>query len=329
MGYGVSRIIFFNSFAVREEASFEQDFCFFSSIGKESERNMRQLFLFVVPLILCKFLDAQYTPCTDSANQIIHHTYYSLEYVEEYEQASWVYYRVTPENIKGSAKRKDNFRPDPKIKTGSANLSDYKGSGYDRGHLCPAAAMKLNEKVMSETFYLSNMSPQDPGLNRYQWKDLEAQVRTWALSYDELYVVTGPVFDSIIGYIGADSVAVPGYFYKIIYDPDPEPRMVAFLMPNKKVENSFMDYMVSVDSVEKRTGIDFFCQLPDQLEDSLESTIEWDYLYIVKSKPAPKDPPTKTWGQCKGIAKSTGERCKCMTTNPNGYCKYHQSQVPQ
>jgi endonuclease G len=90
-------------------------------------------------------------------------------------------------------KRKDNFRSDPKVKTGSAALSDYKGSGYDRGHLAPAADFKWSATAMSESFYMSNMSPQVPGFNRGIWKNIESTVRNWAVENDEIYIVTGPV----------------------------------------------------------------------------------------------------------------------------------------
>lgn len=116
-----------------------------------------------------------------SKTPVVKHTYYSLEYSETHEQALWVYYTLTPNYINGTAKRKDNFKSDPRIATGSAALSDYKGSGYDRGHLCPAAAMKINQSAMDDSFYMSNMSPQEPSFNRGRWKQLEEQVRNWVL----------------------------------------------------------------------------------------------------------------------------------------------------
>jgi endonuclease G len=112
-----------------------------------------------------------------SSGEIIKHSYYTLAYSEENEQAYWVYYVLTPEEINGTQTRTDDFRPDPAVSTGSASLADYSGSGYDRGHLCPAADMKLNKTSMSETFYLSNMSPQLAGFNRGIWSTVEDQVR--------------------------------------------------------------------------------------------------------------------------------------------------------
>ena len=119
-----------------------------------------------------------YLPSQQSNGQIVHHANYTLQYNEEHEQASWVAYRLTSHHLQNpSTKRKDNFRSDPKVKTGSATLSDYKGSGYDRGHLAPAADFKWSSTAMSESFYMSNMSPQVPGFNRGIWKKLESKIR--------------------------------------------------------------------------------------------------------------------------------------------------------
>ncbi len=132
----------------------------------------------------------QLLPSHTSNHQIIEHSTYILEYNEKYEHAEWVIHLLTQDRVAGSFERTDNFRPDPKVITGSASLADYKGSGYDRGHLAPAADMKWSENVMSESFFMSNMSPQKPGFNRGIWKSLESIVRTWAIENDEIYIVT-------------------------------------------------------------------------------------------------------------------------------------------
>ncbi len=201
---------------------------------------------------------------------IVRKGYYTLGYNENHEQANWVYYELNPEFVNGKAKRRNDFRVDSAVKSGSATLEDYRGSGFDRGHLCPAAAMKLNVKAMSETFFMSNMSPQKPYFNRGIWKDLEAQVRDWVRVEKKLYVVTGPVFKENIGVIGKNRVTVPGYFYKVIYDPTGKKKMIGFIMRNQKSDKSIKSFVVSVDEVEKMTGIDFFPQLPDNIENKLE-----------------------------------------------------------
>ncbi len=102
-------------------------------------------------------------PAYTSRDAIITHTAYSLNYSEDHEQAAWVAYKLTAEKVSGTCERTDDFRPDPMVMTGSAELSDYRGSGYDRGHLAPAGDMKWSPTAMSESFYMSNMSPQRPG----------------------------------------------------------------------------------------------------------------------------------------------------------------------
>jgi endonuclease G len=142
-----------------------------------------------------------------ATGQIYRYTYYTLSYSEPNEQAEWVYYVLTPDLIRGKQSRTDDYRPDTLISTISAQLEDYRGSGYDRGHLCPAADMKINLKAMSETFYLSNCSPQDRDFNAGIWNTLEEQVRKWALQSGRLHVVTGGVLTSIKGKIGKNGVS--------------------------------------------------------------------------------------------------------------------------
>jgi len=213
-------------------------------------------------------------PISNNENsQFIKHSYYSLEYNELHEQASWVYYRLTTEFITGAGERKNKFKSDKEVLTGSSELSDYKYSGWDRGHLCPAGSMKINQLAMDESFFMSNMSPQLPGFNRGKWKQLEGQVRKWLQKEDTLYVVTGPILSNSLGNIGVNKVTIPSFYYKVIYDPTGDQKMIAFIMPHKKIENSILEYIVSVDEVEIRTGIDFFSGLEDELEMRLEGCI--------------------------------------------------------
>lgn len=206
-----------------------------------------------------------------SSGEIVNHTYYSLSYSEDNEQAFWVFYHLSPEQIGGAVDRTDDFREDPGVSTGSAELTDYKGSGYDRGHLCPAADMKLNYTSMSESFFLSNMSPQTPSFNRGIWSKLESQVREWALQSEGFYVVTGPVFDSNLGTIGTNQVSVPSKYYKVLYDE--EKGMIGFVLSNEGSKLSLSTFVVTVDSVESLTGIDFFSGLSDNIEVKLESEV--------------------------------------------------------
>lgn len=215
--------------------------------------------------------------------QIVAHTGYTLSYNEEHEQANWVAYELTREEVYGGAtEREDSFKADPLIKTGSASLADYRSSGYDRGHMAPAADFKWSVEAMSDTFYLSNMSPQEGSLNRGMWADLEAIVRQFAVDNEKVYVVTGPVLtDGPYKTIGTNKVSVPNQYYKVILDyTDPDIKAIGFVLPNSKPEGKIQDYAVSVNHVEKLTGIDFFPSLPDEIEESIEENFNvnsWNF----------------------------------------------------
>ena len=164
--------------------------------------------LLLVPVLL--FSQVTYEP--KAQGELIRHTYYSLDYSEEHEQPYWVYYRLTYDLVSGKAARKDDFRVDKKVSTGSATLEDYKNSGYDRGHLCPAADMKLSDLSMSETFFMSNMSPQVPSFNRGKWAVLEDKIRSFVSDIsDTLYIVTGPVFIISDGIISCSFLTTTGF----------------------------------------------------------------------------------------------------------------------
>jgi endonuclease G len=228
---------------------------------------------FLILIIVPYFARGQELLPASTTGEIIRHTYYTLSYSEKNEQAEWVYYELTPSLIKGGQKRTDDYRPDESVPTISAQLEDYRGSGYDRGHLCPAGDMKLNLTAMSESFYLSNMSPQDRDFNAGIWNVLEDQVRRWAFVKGKIYVVTAGVLTSDMGSIGANRVTVPKYYYKIIYDPAGQGNMIAFLMPNVNSSLPLRNFMVSVDYVENLTGLDFFPDLPDSTENLLEQEV--------------------------------------------------------
>ena len=261
-----------------------------------------------------------------SKTPLVKHQNYEFEYSEEHEQAIWVYYTLTPENLTGPAKRKNNFKSDPKVETGSAASKDYNKTGYDRGHLCPAASQTINQEAMDESFYMSNMSPQAPEFNRGKWKQLEGQVRSWVMVEKKLHVVSGPIFESNIEKIGENKVTAPGFYYKAIYDPTDEQKMLGFILPNTEIKKDISEYAVPIDDIEARTGIDFFSALPDSIENKLESQlINWEYITIKIIRESSDS--TSNSVQCKGVAKTTGEQCKNTTSNSNGYCNLHQGQV--
>ena len=222
-------------------------------------------------------------------NDVVSHSYYTLSYSEDHEQAEWVYYTLNSNQLNSSIERKNNFRADNKVKTSSAQLYDYEGSGYDRGHLAPAADMKYNTNSMSESFFMSNMSPQSASFNREIWRKIEKQFRDWSYKYGEIVIVTGPVLKGEnYGSIGYNKVTIPKWYYKVAIDPSNYDRNIAILIENEGSSASIKSFVVTIDYLEEFSGLDFFYNLPDEVEDSFESSTHtelWDWNVTYVSKP--------------------------------------------
>ncbi len=200
---------------------------------------------------------------------LAHHEGYSLLYSELHEQPYWVAYTLTKDEVHGTVPRDDDFREDPSIPSGSAELLDYKGSGFDRGHLKPAADSKSSEQEMSESFFMSNMSPQKEKFNRVIWEHLEELVREYAVNHDSIFVITGPILTDPTDQIGENRVSVPRAFYKIILNADSS-RSIAFLLPHQNSKKTLATFAVPVDSIESLTGFDFFTGLDESIESSCD-----------------------------------------------------------
>nr|WP_309757279.1 DNA/RNA non-specific endonuclease [Flavobacterium sp.] len=206
-----------------------------------------------------------------TTNQIVKHQYYSLSYNEEYEQAEWVAYELKSSYVKNNNFKRPFFIKDIKVKTGSADWRNYKKSSFDKGHLCPAGDMEFDVNVYNDTFLTSNIAPQEHNFNNGVWNRLEQKVRYWAVKYDGLYVVTGGVLEPTLATIGKEKVAVPKLFYKIVFSKtEKNCKMIGFLIPNKESNAPLYQFVVSVDTIEKVTGINFFPKLNDVLENTLE-----------------------------------------------------------
>lgn len=213
---------------------------------------------------------------TSTTGQIVKHNYFTLSYHEKSEQAEWVAYELKKDFIRKNNFKRPFFVDDPKVKTSSADWRNFKNSGYDKGHLCPAGDMQFNINAYNDTFYTSNVSPQLRAFNGGIWNRLEQKVRYWAEIYDGVYVVTGGVLNTSLNTIGREQVAVPDFFYKIVLNRSKGNfKVIAFLMPNKKSEKPLYDFVVSVDSIEKMTGIDFFPALDDKIENDLEKRTDY------------------------------------------------------
>lgn len=218
---------------------------------------------------------SQFLPSYKSG-EIVKHQAIVLNYLEEYEQANWVIHRLSPKAQFGNSKRNDNFRPDPEVSTSSANPHDFARSGYDRGHLCPAGDFKYDPVLQDETFFMSNMSPQVPDLNRNIWNDLEGLARRWAVKHRGLIVVTGPVLEKGLETIGLQNqIAVPKKFYKILYDEKTQ-KAIGFVLENKGSFELLRNFAVSINEIEKMTGIDFFAKLSDAIQKDIEAQNDFD-----------------------------------------------------
>ncbi len=222
-----------------------------------------------------KTADFNYLP-TSTTGAIVNHNGYSLSYSEAHEQAEWVAYSLDKKDIVYTNRKRPYFIEDPKVKTTSASWRNYKKSGYDRGHLCPAGDRKSTEKSFNETFYTSNISPQKHNFNAGIWNKLEQKTRFWTKKYNHLYVITGGVLEENLKTIGTEKVSVPKEFYKILLDyTQPEIKAIAFLIPHQESAKPLYEFVVAIDELEQKTGIDFFPDLPNDLEDKLEKSVSY------------------------------------------------------
>ena len=209
---------------------------------------------------------------SSTTGQIIHHKYYTLSYSEKHEQAEWVAYNLNAAHIASSNFKRPYFEKDPKVKTQSAHYKNYSKSGYDKGHLCPAGDRKFSKFAHDETFLTSNISPQEHQFNAGIWNRLEQKTRYWATKYKSLYVITGGILEDSSKSIGSEKVTVPTNFYKIILDfHEPEIKAIAFLIPHEDSEKALYKFVTSIDNIEEITGIDFFPEIEDTLENKLEA----------------------------------------------------------
>ncbi len=213
-------------------------------------------------------------------NSICQYKGFTVYFNPKYHIPNCVVYELTAEKVQGSLPRARNFEADENVE-GCAQPSDYQYSGYDRGHMAPAGDMKWDAQAMQESFYMTNICPQVKSLNTGAWNSLEGRIRQWAKRDGALIVATGPILGSSMPTIGGKAeIAVPPKFYKVVlaYKTNPV-RAIAFIYDNEKSGTSLSKHVVSVDDVERATGIDFFASLPDDIENRVESVSDlkqWD-----------------------------------------------------
>ncbi|MBR6084178.1 MAG: DNA/RNA non-specific endonuclease [Spirochaetales bacterium] len=214
-------------------------------------------------------------------HEVVRHTGYTLSWNEKYLVADWVAYELTDEELDTKQySRSEDFRPDENVRK-SSQLSDYKNSGYSRGHLAPAQDFKWSENAMSETFYLTNMVPQTQNYNGGIWLRAENATRDAARITGVVYVVTGPVLtDGPFETIGENKVAIPKQCYKalLVIDDEGNVHTIAISIPqNAGKKEALSKYVMTVDALEELTGLDFFYELDDSIESAAEATYDLDY----------------------------------------------------
>ena len=252
----------------------------------------------------------QYLPYYGASEVLVKHSLMVLEYDEQAEQAKWVGHVISPAITVGQVGRTNDFREDPKIATGSAQETDYfmkylqadssytyDGYGYDRGHLAPSADFRWSPIALSESYFYSNMSPQLPDFNRGIWATLENEIRGYLYRNPEhhLIVFTGPVLNSTlpIQERSPNQLRIPTTYWKVVFDPLAQ-RMIGYIIPNAGSAYPVSNFASTVDEVERVSGIDFFADMPNVLEDQLEGQLEKEKWLesVALGESDPVDPTT-------------------------------------
>ena len=216
-------------------------------------------------------------------SQIMEYKGYTVSYNRDTRLPNWVAYELTATEAQGDSPRKDKFRPDPRVAGPQADKEDYRNSGWDRGHMAPAADFKWSAEAMDETYYFTNICPQNTQLNTGDWKELEEQCRKWAVKYGSIYIVCGPIIlGNEHGRLGANKVVIPDKFYKVLltringeyhgagfifHNP---PKRKSRISSKPPVKRELESYAVTIDEVEHITGIDFFHTLPQATQNRVE-----------------------------------------------------------
>ncbi len=243
------------------------------------------------------------------SDNYVEHSALFLAYDEEHEQARWVAHIIHPQIKEGQVGRSNDFREDPKVRSGSAVEADYflktlladstyeyDGYGYDRGHLAPSADFRWSARALSESYFYSNMSPQRPEFNRGKWAELESFLRGYVISQDvQLYVVTGPVLQPDLPKVerSVNAISLPDTYFKVAVDLENQ-RGIGFLMPNQDLDGPLEVFAVAIDEVEEIAGLDFFNRLPESEEKQLESVLDKEKWFsgLARGEAEPLYPPS-------------------------------------
>lgn len=212
------------------------------------------------------------------SSELIDYTGMTVSFNRDTHQPNYVVWELLASETSGTESRVDKFYADPSVK-GCATPDDYRNTGYDRGHMAPAGDMKWDKEAMRESFLMTNICPQAGDLNRGAWNKLEEKCRQRAKTDSAIVIVAGPIFGKggPVAHLGATGVAVPEAFFKVILSPYADPPVaIGFIMPNGTVKGGMQACAVTVDEVEDATGFDFFSALPDDIENDIESRVDFD-----------------------------------------------------
>ncbi len=240
-----------------------------SSAGRQSSDASRQesassekIFALEIPILK-----------SNAPEQLIPHLGYTVSFNSDTRLPNWVAYELTRAETCGDLPRESHFECDPDVEGAQAEDDDYRNSGWDRGHMAPAADMKWSRQAMKESFYFTNVCPQNRNLNRGDWKALEESCRDWAKQYDGIYIACGPIISrSMPPRLGVNRVVIPDSFFKVILvRHDGKYEGMGFVFENKAGHKSLASYACTIDHVEELTSTDFFPQLPDEIEAEVEA----------------------------------------------------------
>ena len=211
---------------------------------------------------------------TDRPEQILRRESFTISYNKDTRTPNYVAWHLTKAHTYGRFQRSEEiFSEDPEAPAPRATDNDY-NSRYDRGHMCPAADTKWNKEALRQSFLFTNVCPQNHGLNKYEWNDVEMLCRDWARQYGAVDIVCGPIYDSHVAprYIGRNKVRVPDRFFKVVLCRQGKPKAIGFIYRNEGRKQPMQDAVCTVDEIERLTGINFFPQLDDDIENRIEAT---------------------------------------------------------
>jgi endonuclease G len=250
---------------------------------------MKRLSTLAVLVFMVCHLDAQKAdillPSKIAREQIIHHKGFSLSYNTSYLMPSWVSYKVTKAQVNLNDNFKGKYVPDPFVTTRSASKKDYKQGGYLMAQFVNYLDVKQIPDAAKETFYLSNIAPMKLAYYNHIWLKTEQIIRLWTTGTDGLYIVCGPILtDAPFPTMGSNNVSVPKRYYKAVYDPKNQ-KAIGFIFKNGTSSGKIKSYTVSIDAIEKETGIDLFPSLEGEAEKNIEgnlNTDDWDFEVLDK-----------------------------------------------